>query len=81
MIMSESHRRATSKCEDKLMCICVYMYICIYVILCYIFFMLYIYIDTKRSEEAEADSQKSLIPIYFLLDTEKPLKDELGDTV
>ena len=53
-----------------------------YVILCYLFFMLYIYIDTKRSEEAEAsDSQDSLIPIYFLLDTEKPLKDELGDTV
>lgn len=76
MIMSESHRRATSKCEDKLMC--AYMY----VILCYLFFMLYIYIDTKRSEEAEAsDSQDSLIPIYFLLDTEKPLKDELGDTV
>ncbi len=47
----------------------------------FIFFMLYIYIDTKRSEETEADSQDSLIPIYFLLDTEKPLKDELGDTV
>lgn len=54
------------------------MYICNTVLS---IFMLYIYIDTKRSEEAEADSQKSLIPIYFLLDTEKPLKDELGDTV
>lgn len=57
------------------------MYICNTVLSIFIFFMLYIYIDTKRSEEAEADSQKSLIPIYFLLDTEKPLKDELGDTV
>lgn len=57
------------------------MYICNTVLSIFIFFMLYIYIDTKRSEEAEADSQDSLIPIYFLLDTEKPLKDELGDTV
>lgn len=57
------------------------MYIYNTVLSIFIFFMLYIYIDTKRSEEAEADSQDSLIPIYFLLDTEKPLKDELGDTV
>lgn len=58
------------------------LYVCIYVLSIFIFFMLYIYIDTKRSEEAAlADSQDSLIPIYFLLDTEKPLKDELGDTV
>ena len=57
------------------------MYVCISMLSIFIFFMLYIYIDTKRSEEAEADSQDSLIPIYFLLDTEKPLKDELGDTV
>lgn len=57
-----------------------------YVIYFYILYiMLYIYKKKKWVQRScfavEADSQESLIFIYFLLDTEKPLKDELGDTV